>query len=317
MMLSQLQAQLYELFITFYEFSIIIGEELTMPKPIIEPPLSCKLIGNDAVRFGITHKKVLRHPDDRLADPVHCHECVEILFSISGDISFLSDEKSFPIKLADAVVSRGGIPHACVYNTTSVHEHFCLWIDAPHDLFPFLFSGDGIKVFRLDEKNSSTLYENFSSLEHLIDDDSNRLEQSAALLSILSVLSRTANRKASDGLPEEFSVILEKIDRNFALIHRLSDIENAEFVSPSTLNRWFRKYVHKSPKDYIAEKKLYFAARLLSSGASVTEACMQSGFSDCSHFIVLFKKKFGETPLKYKKRYDSEFIIPLEKNNEL
>ena len=39
----------------------------------------------------------------------------------------------------------------------------------------------------------------------------------------------------------------------------------------------------------------------LRGGASVTAAATNAGFSDCSHFIVLFKKKFGQTPLEYKK----------------
>ncbi|MBP3591363.1 MAG: AraC family transcriptional regulator [Clostridia bacterium] len=48
-----------------------------------------------------------------------------------------------------------------------------------------------------------------------------------------------------------------------------------------------------------------YVLELLKKDASVTEACTAAGFSDCSHFIVLFKKKFGETPLKYKKRIES------------
>ena len=50
----------------------------------------------------------------------------------------------------------------------------------------------------------------------------------------------------------------------------------------------------------IEAKKLSASAEMLSRGTSVTEACMKCGFSDCSYFISLFKKKFGQTPLQYK-----------------
>ena len=43
------------------------------------------------------------------------------------------------------------------------------------------------------------------------------------------------------------------------------------------------------------------AARLLAGGSSVIDACNLSGFSDYSHFIILFKTAYGITPLKYKK----------------
>jgi AraC-like DNA-binding protein len=139
-----------------------------------------------------------------------------------------------------------------------------------------------------------------------------------SICSNFSGISTTGGKSSgSDGQPEEFKKILKKIDEDFCLIQKLSDIESARFISASTLNRWFKKYTNLSPKEFIETKKLYYAARLLASGAGVTDACMQSGFSDCSHFIALFKKKFGETPLKYKKRYEGDFFLTLEKTNDL
>ena len=56
-----------------------------------------------------------------------------------------------------------------------------------------------------------------------------------------------------------------------------------------------------SPSEYIKKKRLANAAKLLSKGYTVSEASSQSGFSDYSNFIALFKKTYGVTPLKYKK----------------
>ena len=50
----------------------------------------------------------------------------------------------------------------------------------------------------------------------------------------------------------------------------------------------------------IEAKKLSLAEKLLRADLSVTEVCFRAGFSDCSRFILCFKKKFGKTPLKYK-----------------
>ena len=52
----------------------------------------------------------------------------------------------------------------------------------------------------------------------------------------------------------------------------------------------------------LLQQKLSHAVKLLMNGHTVTEACMRAGFSDCSHFTVLFKKAFGMTPLQYKRK---------------
>ena len=101
-------------------------------------------------------------------------------------------------------------------------------------------------------------------------------------------------------MPTELRMILTDINENFARIHSVSELSQIYFISPATLNRWFRKHLQISPREYIESKKLAYACKLLRESASVTDACLQAGFSDCSHFIALFKRKFGETPLQYK-----------------
>lgn len=116
----------------------------------------------------------------------------------------------------------------------------------------------------------------------------------------------TTNAVNQPHIPEVMQKILDDIQDNFSSIRNINDILSSHFVSSATLTRWFRSYLHSSPHEYLQSVRLSHAATMLLNGASVTEACMRSGFSDCSHFIVLFKKKFGETPLKYKKRADTE-----------
>ena len=58
--------------------------------------------------------------------------------------------------------------------------------------------------------------------------------------------------------------------------------------------------MHLSPKEFLEAKKLSYAKALLESGKSVTDVYTQVGFGDCSHFIAVFKKRFGETPFRYK-----------------
>ena len=72
-------------------------------------------------------------------------------------------------------------------------------------------------------------------------------------------------------------------------------------ISITTLERYFKKYLSMTPKRYLEDRKLSQACMLLRQNYSVTDACYESGFDDYSHFIAIFKKNFGITPLKYKK----------------
>ena len=128
--------------------------------------------------------------------------------------------------------------------------------------------------------------------------------QTVALFDLVSYLCEKESQEKCapiETMPPEMQEIVDDINENFAEILHVGDIFERHYISRATLNRRFRKYLHVSPREFLEAKKLSYAKKLLSKGCSVTEACMLSGFSDCSYFIAVFKKKFGSTPLKYKK----------------
>jgi AraC-like DNA-binding protein len=51
---------------------------------------------------------------------------------------------------------------------------------------------------------------------------------------------------------------------------------------------------------YLESKRLAHSQILLKEGKSVLDACMESGFSDYSNYIRLFKRRFMITPKQYK-----------------
>lgn len=88
------------------------------------------------------------------------------------------------------------------------------------------------------------------------------------------------------------NLILELLRQRHKLGRESCDTDNQVLET-------FRRYTGKSIHNYLTQRRLEHARRLLQNGVSVTEACYQSGFSDCSGFITLFKKHFGITPGKY------------------
>lgn len=73
------------------------------------------------------------------------------------------------------------------------------------------------------------------------------------------------------------------------------------FVSPTKLNRDFKKYTSLTVLQYTTRVRLRAALRLLTSGKSVEETAREVGLANPSHFIRTFKENYGITPYRYAK----------------
>lgn len=91
------------------------------------------------------------------------------------------------------------------------------------------------------------------------------------------------------------------INDNLTYHISVGEISKQVNVSINTLERYFMRFLNVSPTTYIKKKRLSNAARLLSEGYIVAEASENSGFPNCSGFISLFRKTYGQTPYAYKK----------------
>ena len=68
-------------------------------------------------------------------------------------------------------------------------------------------------------------------------------------------------------------------------------------MSEANFRRLFREYTGISPIDYRNDIRLTHAKNKLQSGEyNVSEAAYESGFTNLSFFIRLYKKKYGHTP---------------------
>ena len=119
-------------------------------------------------------------------------------------------------------------------------------------------------------------------------------------------IERYGVKDINKNIPSNIKQILDYINKNYTSIRSVNEVAEECFISISTMERYFKKYLSMTPKRYIENKKLQKSCMLLRQNYSVTDACFESGFDDYSHFITIFKKRFGTTPLKYKKGYDAK-----------
>ena len=82
--------------------------------------------------------------------------------------------------------------------------------------------------------------------------------------------------------------------------HRLRTLARSVGISTFQFARVFRELVGFAPHQYLLNVRYRTALHMLLEGASVTDACFQSGFSNLSHFTREFKARFGHRPSSVK-----------------
>lgn len=235
--------------------------------------------------------------------PLHLHDQLEIYILIEGDVSFVVESSLYKLSQGDAVVIGPNERHHCVLNSTSHHKHICFWFDPScHSLLSdFTDRKEGIgNLISPDSASKARLLEIIKGLD-IADKANDHHMQLYLTLEMLHILRKNISKDSCvQAFPDILKKILSDIDENFKSINSLDYFTEKYFISESTLNRLFNVYLHTTPKKYVEAKKLAYSRYLLKNGSTVLLACMESGFSDCSNYIRLFKKCFSVTPRQYR-----------------
>lgn len=124
-----------------------------------------------------------------------------------------------------------------------------------------------------------------------------------------------AGEKLRNALPDRDDEFIRRVDRLIA--DNIADpglnnkrIEEALFVSHSSLNRRMKELFGTTPNDYIRKKRLDLAAEILGRGGTlVSDVCYAVGFNSPSYFAKCFKERFGVLPAEYIKEKN---VVPDE-----
>ncbi len=237
----------------------------------------------------------------------HIHSECEIYVNLSGDVSFMVEDTIYPISKGSVIITRPYEYHHCIYNSGAAHGHYWILFSSSGnehllDLFFKRKIGTG-NLILFDESDREQLLELCESM--CCDTNESHVSKMADFFNLISLLERGKNPILNNnGSKRELKNVLNYINTNYINSITIKEIAMTNNMSVNTLERKFLKALKMTPSAYIKQKRLANAVRLLSEGESVTNACINSGFSDCSAFITLFKKQYGMTPLKYKQKIE-------------
>lgn len=272
------------------------------------------LVEGRVVEYGglAPFKLQIKYVDILPDDPTNTHEdhihgeC-EIYINLTGDVSFMVENKIYPIKSGSVIITRPCEYHHCIYHSNESHEH--LWIlfesHGNESVLPLFFErplGEN-NLIRLSEKQKLKVLEICKAIIHGEHSEKQRLADFMRILCILENADGSLDGP-SDSVPEDISSAIEFIGENLGSVFTVADVAKYAHISVNTLERRFLEVLKTTPSGYIKSRRLARAAELLPSCKSVGEVCEECGFRDYSNFIAIFKKQFGVTPLKFKKTHE-------------
>ena len=127
---------------------------------------------------------------------------------------------------------------------------------------------------------------------------------------IVYVLRNVLPNKSSGETHESYmKSALSYIRYNFKEKITLNETARFLHVSPNHFCKYFHKKVGVPFQEYLLTLRLKYACNLLqTSDKSITEICLESGFSSPAYFSRAFKKHFGKTPSAFKSLTKSDNV---------
>ena len=97
----------------------------------------------------------------------------------------------------------------------------------------------------------------------------------------------------------------------FRRLCRARDLLREVRISPYHFIRQFEAVFGVTPHQFRIQARLDLAKELLARGEhSVTDVCMEVGFSSLGSFSTLFTRRVGETPSTYRRRIRAMIVVP-------
>ncbi|MGL5416451.1 MAG: helix-turn-helix domain-containing protein [Clostridium sp.] len=119
---------------------------------------------------------------------------------------------------------------------------------------------------------------------------------------------KIANTILTNNFNDPISNSIKIMKANFKNNITISEIAYSVNIPLSMFSLEFKKVIGISPNKYLTNLKLNESLNLLKTH-SVTDVAFDLGYENISHFIALFKNKFGVTPKQYTLKYMNNSLL--------
>ena len=246
----------------------------------------------------------------------HCHQRYEIYYHIAGDVSFIVEGNQYTLDKRCFLIIRPMEFHNIVFHSPAVYEHF--YIDFSPEALEFIRIDEAILApFLSHQPGQNNLYsitENdpfhkiFTKLKNTasLPDPERHMQAEFLLGELLLQISLRSKHEYSNFTPPQsntlISEVLAYLNANITENVSIDQLAARFFVSKYYLCHLFKKTTNISINEYILQKRIAMAKRLLESGMRPTEVALQCGFAGYSTFYRAFKRLTDKKPDDYKQQ---------------
>lgn len=243
-------------------------------------------------------------------DILHPH--IKINVFVEGDFTLFTRNGIYRPLFGDVCIfSPMELHHANVAKPTHVDYY---QLDLSEDALDFVFGGDKLmkrllsvtpnKYFRPKKEDRDRIFALLGKIVEALRTDAKppALAHILELLCLIADAGHNSSSSAVASLSQLTRSVIDTVEAEYGDGLTLEALSERFSVSQSYLSRIFKKECGIGIHEYLINCRITKASQLLLTH-SVTEVCYMCGFSDCSHFISVFKKHIGMTPLAYKKQY--------------
>ena len=241
----------------------------------------------------------------------HFHDFDKIVLLLSGKVDYTVENTVYPLQPWSLLLVRHHAIHRALIDVSAPYERIILYLDP--GFFERVFPSAGLmNCFRMADRTGRCL---------LLPDEGQRKELSAFLTSfekalqderpgsdtmrdtLLAQLLITVNRISAADAPAADRAVDEKIGRTLSYINEnlasdlsIDTLADRVFLSRYHFMRLFKEQTGSTVHQYVRQKRLLYAARLIREGVPAVRAAGDAGFNDYSVFHRAFRSSFGISP---------------------
>lgn len=261
---------------------------------------------------------------------LHCHDGYEVLMMKRGNVGMQIEDRTITLQPGDIVLIPPYVFHFACQQSSDTYCRVVL--NMKETVIQSLIARDESYRHITDvfyQTPDYHIHVNGSTLRQLIDiacaleaaSGSKADAYGANILSksLLSIILVILNRQAASSvapilpqtqapsMPKVVTDVIHYVDQNLARDLSVSGIAESVHLNSVYLTRLFRQYSGLSLQQYIIEKRLAEAKRMLRNGQSPTDVCYACGFNNYSNFSRTFTNHVKISPRQYQENSRAQF----------
>ena len=241
----------------------------------------------------------------------HFHDNQEIYYLKKGKTKYFIGNEIYLLEPGDMIFVPKGVFHKTNSDETLNIDRLLLSFDddfVGEEYAEYIDELKKDKFIKIPQKHMyhiADIFDRIESEQQLKNEDSKKLQQ-LYIRQLLILISRYRVKEEIRELGESYTIvqnaaayISENCDGDLSL-----DILAKKFsMSPSHFSKQFKKITGVGLSEYINVSRISKAEKLLlKTNKPITEIASDCGYKDYAYFYKRFVKKFGTTPLKWRKQ---------------